>query len=35
MRNTAVIEENIAQPDEFVEAEKLAQPSKEKAESGI
>jgi hypothetical protein len=35
MRNTTVIEENIAETDEFVEAEKLAQPSMEEAESGI
>jgi len=35
MRNTTVIEENITNTDEFVEAEKLAQPSMEEAESGI
>jgi hypothetical protein len=35
MRNTTVTEENIAETDEFVEAEKLAQPSMEEAESGI
>ena len=35
MRNTTVIEENTPETDEFIEAEKLAQPSKEEAESGI
>lgn len=35
MRNTTVIEENIAETDEFVEVEKLAQPSMEEAKSGI
>jgi hypothetical protein len=35
MRNTTVIELNIAETDEFVEAEMLAQPSMEEAESRI
>ena len=35
MGNTTVIEENIAETDKFVEAEKLAQLSMEEAESGI
>jgi hypothetical protein len=35
MRNTTVIEENVAETDEFVEAKMLAQPLMEEAESVI
>ena len=35
MRNTTVIEENISETDEFVEAEMITQPSMEDTQSGI